>query len=61
MKRGAIISADSLNAVDLFRGLAFAERAAIAARLQVRQFEAGEQVVTSSYDTFGDADILVLK
>jgi CRP/FNR family cyclic AMP-dependent transcriptional regulator len=42
------VSADSLSAVDLFRGLPLADRAAIAARLTPLQYSAGSHVVTQS-------------
>lgn len=42
------ITADSLNAVDLFRGLPHEARSAIAARLRAVRYPAGQPVVTQS-------------
>ncbi|MGR8919484.1 MAG: Crp/Fnr family transcriptional regulator [Gammaproteobacteria bacterium] len=46
MNARAIVTADGLNAVDLFRGLPHGEREAIAARLSARRYAAGDVIVT---------------
>ena len=48
MTTRATITADSLNAVDLFRGLPHQDRAAIAGRLQAARFPAGQPIVAQS-------------
>ncbi len=48
MSAPAIIAPDSLNAVNLFRGLPLTERTVIAARLTALRFPAGKHIVTQS-------------
>lgn len=48
MSGNAVVNADSLNAVDLFRGLPSSDRAVIAERLSAARYTAGSEIVSQA-------------